>query len=114
MRHLTFKLPSCQRAAAALGVPPLPPGDLECLRPFGLHQRMPLWLYCLHEADKLAGGKMPGPVGGRIVAEVMIGMLQGDPSSYLNQEPDWSPDLAVNGRFSMVELLRFAKVVTAL
>jgi hypothetical protein len=44
----------------------------------------------------------------------MIGLLQGDPTSYLNQEPDWSPDLAVNNRFSMVELLKFAKVVTPL
>ena len=69
---------------------------------------------CPHEADKLAGCKTPGPVGGRIVAGVLIGMLQGGPPSYLNQEPDWSPDLAVNGLFSMVELLRFAKVVTAL
>ena len=44
----------------------------------------------------------------------MIGMLQCGPPSYLNPEPDWSPDLAVKGRFSMVELLRSATVVTAL
>jgi Animal haem peroxidase len=114
LRHLTFKLPSGQRVAAAMGVPPLPSGDMEVLRPFGLHQRTPLWVYCLMEADKTKAGKCLGPVGGRIVGEVMIGLLQGDPTSYLNQEPDWSPDLAVNGRFSMVELLRFAGVVTAL
>ena len=108
MRHLTFKLPLGQRAAAETKVPPLPPGG-----PFGLHQRTPLWFYCRHQADKLAGCKIPGPVGGRIVAGTMIGMLQGGPPSYLNQEPDWSPDLAVNGLFSMVELLRFATVVTA-
>jgi Animal haem peroxidase len=114
LRHLTFKLPSGQRVAAAMGVPPLPPGDMEVLRPFGLHQRTPLWVYCLMEADKTMAGKSLGPVGGRIVGEVMIGLLQGDPTSYLNQEPDWSPDLAVNGRFSMVELLRFAGVVTTL
>jgi len=97
-----------------MGIPPLRLGDLEMLRPFGLHERTPLWLYCLLKAEKTTEGKRFGDVGGRIVAEVMIGMLQGDPSSCLNQEPDWSPDLAVNGRFSMVELLRFAKVVTAL
>ena len=114
LRHLTFKVPSGQRVAGAMGVPLLPPADLEVLRPFGLHERTPLWFYCLLEAEKMTEGKRLGPVGGRIVAEVMIGMLQGDPTSYLNQEPDWSPDLAVNGRFSMVELLRFAKVVTAL
>jgi hypothetical protein len=68
----------------------------------------------LMEADKINAGKFLGPVGGRIVGEVMIGLLQGDSTSYLNQEPDWSPDLAVNGRFSMVELLRFAGVVTTL
>jgi hypothetical protein len=95
-------------------VPPLPVGDMEVLRPCGLHERTPLWVYCLMEADKTMAGKSLGPVGGRIVGEVMIGLLQGDPTSYLNQEPDWSPELAVNGRFSMVELLRFAKVVTTL
>jgi hypothetical protein len=114
LRHLTFKLPSGQRVAAAMGVPALPAGDTDWLQPFGLQQSTPLWLYCLMEADKTMAGKSLGAVGGRIVAEVMIGLLQGDPTSYLNQAPDWSPDLAVNGRFSMVELLRFAGVVTTL
>ena len=114
LRHLTFKLPSGQRVANAMGIPPLSSGDLDILQPFNLHERTPLWFYCLREAERLEAGKRLGPVGGRIVAEVMIGMLQGDPSSYLNQEPDWTPDLAINGRFSMVDLLRFAKVVTTL
>jgi hypothetical protein len=114
LRHLTFKLPSGQRVAGAMGVPPLSAADLEVLRPFGLHTRTPLWFYCLLEAEKTTEGRRLGAVGGRIVAEVMIGLLQGDPTSYLSQEPDWSPDFAVNGRFSMVELLRMAKVVTAL
>jgi hypothetical protein len=114
LRHLTFKLPSGQRVAGAMGVPVLPAADLEVLRPFGLHERTPLWFYCLLEAEKTMNGKSLGAVGGRIVAEVMLGLLQGDPQSYLNQEPDWSPDFAVNNRFSMVELLRMAKVVTTL
>lgn len=32
-----------------------------------------------------------GPVGGRIVAEVFLGLLAGDQTSYLNLDPTWSP-----------------------
>lgn len=32
-----------------------------------------------------------GPVGGRIVAEVFLGLLFADKKSYLNVEPDWTP-----------------------
>ena len=33
-----------------------------------------------------------GTVGGRIVAETLIGLLWGDGSSYLRQAPHWKPD----------------------
>lgn len=36
-------------------------------------------------------GEMLGPVGGRIVADVFLGLLQADPNSYI-QAP-WSPTL---------------------
>jgi hypothetical protein len=55
-------------------------------------------------------------VGGRIVAEVFIGLMQGDRESYLSQEPDWEPflptlDPASRGEdFKMVDLLKFAGV----
>ena len=64
----------------------------------------------------LAAGEHLGPVGGRIVAEVFIGLLQGDPYSYLSQDVDWTPflptiDPATTGSdFQMVDLLRFAGV----
>jgi hypothetical protein len=32
-----------------------------------------------------------GPVGGRIVAEVFLGLLFSDPSSYLHKNPGWTP-----------------------
>jgi Animal haem peroxidase len=112
LRHLTFKLPSGQRVAAAMGAQPLPEADLAELKPLGLHNRTPLWYYCLREADVMADAKRMGPVGGRIIGEVMIGLLQGDSTSYLCQEPDWTPELAANGQFTMVDLLRFAGVVT--
>jgi hypothetical protein len=44
-------------------------------------------------------------VGGRIVAETFIGILLTDSSSYLAQDPLWTPSLAVNGRFGLRELI---------
>ena len=64
----------------------------------------------------MENGERLGPVGARIVAEVFIGLIQGDRSSYLSQDPDWEPflptiDPAKTGEdFAMVDLLRFAGV----
>jgi len=67
-----------------------------------------LWFYILKESELKAEGKTLGPVGGRIVAEVFTGILKGDPTSYLQQEPDWKPTLGQD--FKMADLLRFAGV----
>jgi hypothetical protein len=71
-----------------------------------------LWFYILREADKMADGGTLGPVGGRIVAEVFIGLLEGDRMSYLRQDPDWTPTLTSEqeGDFRMTDLLKFAGV----
>ena len=57
-------------------------------------------------------GERLGPTGGRIVAEVLVGLLKGDPSSFLRQAPAWKPELpsAEPGHFTMADLLRFAGV----
>ena len=58
-----------------------------------------------------ARGERLGPVGGRIVAEVLIGLLEGDPGSFLRREPGWRPagiPAARRGRFTLSDLLRFA------
>jgi Animal haem peroxidase len=112
LRHLTVSIPSGQQVAAAMQEAPLSQADLSDLSSVHLRNRTPLWFYCLREAHVQTGGRRLGKVGGRIVAEVMIGLLEGDTASYLRQEPDWTPDLAVDGSFSMVDLLRFAGVVT--
>lgn len=114
LRHLTFKVPSGQRVAALMGLAPLPESALEDLRPFNLHKRTPLWFYCLREADEMGDGKRMGPVGGRIIGEVMIGLLQGDSTSYLKQSPDWTPTHGSNDGFTIVDLLKVAGVVTAM
>jgi hypothetical protein len=73
----------------------------------------PLWFYVLKEAELRAGGARLGPVGGRIVAEVLLGLLDRDRGSYLNQDPGFRPAppiAAAPGRFAMGDLLRFARV----
>ncbi len=70
----------------------------------------------LKEAELAEDGLHLGPVGGRIVAEVMLGLLELDPDSYLNGRPSrWQPTLAdrrgvVTGDFRMVDFLTFAGV----
>ena len=116
LRHLTFSLPSGQRVASAMGVPPLSKSDLADLKPHGLDDRTPLWFYVLREASVQANGEHMGAVGGRIIAEVFLGLLEGDRASYLSQEPDWQPSLPTidpsktGDDFTMIDLLRFAQV----
>jgi hypothetical protein len=95
-------------------LPELAPADLKDLDGYGLDKRTPLWFYVLREAEVIADGLHLGPVGGRIVAEVMIGQLQGDSLSYLNQDPDWTPSYGTGEAFTMPDLLRTAGVVATL
>ncbi|MGZ8634027.1 MAG: peroxidase family protein [Solirubrobacteraceae bacterium] len=107
LRAKHLGLPSGQSVARAMGIAPLSARRLELSGDLGRHA--PLWYYVLKEAEKVADGKSLGPVGGRIVAEVLIGLLAADPLSYLSVEPGWRPPLAnENGEFGMPELVRFA------
>ena len=47
----------------------------------GWQGETPLWYYVLREADVRAGGNRLGPAGARIVGEVVIGLLDLDPTS---------------------------------
>jgi hypothetical protein len=111
LRHLTWSLPSGQSIAAAMGMTAVGKHDLSELKPYGFHKSTPLWLYVLKEAEVIEDGLHLGPVGGRIVAEVLIGLLQSDPSSYLVQKPKWTPTLTLAGSsFRMKDFLTFAGV----
>ena len=73
----------------------------------------PLWFYILKEAEIVGKGRTLGPVGGRIVAEVLVGLLSKDPNSYLALNPGWKPGppvTPVRGQFKMADLLNFAGV----
>lgn len=76
----------------------------------GLHLQTPLWYYILKEAEQRSGGTRLGPVGATIVSEVFVGLVEGDPLSYLRKKgAHWTPTLpsTTPGRFTMADLLRF-------
>jgi hypothetical protein len=111
LRQLTWSLPSGQDVARAMGIKKLTPGDLRELKPYGFEKSTPLWYYVLREAELRSGGLTLGQVGGRIVAEVLIGLLQADPKSFLSRQPGWTPTLTAAGRsFRMTDFLTFAGV----
>lgn len=82
--------------------------DGQVAKALGFDQQTPLWYYILKEAQVLGNGERLGPVGSRIVAEVFVGLVQGDKQSFMNQ-PGWKPGLpsAAKGDFTMTDLLRF-------
>jgi hypothetical protein len=60
---------------------PTPRSDWATIR--GWDGEVPLWFYILKEVELLYNGERLGPVGGRIMAETLVGLLQRDPNSYL-------------------------------
>jgi hypothetical protein len=95
-------------------LPILAAADLDDLDTVQLNERTPLWFYILREAQVTEDGERLGSVGGRIVAEVIIGLIKGDRNSYLRQDPDWTPTYGPNGSFAIVDLLEVADVVAVL
>jgi Animal haem peroxidase len=115
-------LPNGQHVACAMGVKPLDDKDILIGKgvdkpdagdaPVGIDtvapvfkNNCPLWTYILAEAMKHQEKvQIPvqehlsittpqlGPVGGRIVAEVFLGLLFGDNHSLLRLEPSWEPE----------------------
>ena len=112
LRHLTWSMPSGQRIAASTGSPVLGSDHFPELRQYGLglEASTPLWYYVLREASVFNDGARLGPVGGRIVAETIIGLLQLDKSSYLNTGFRPSLPSQTPGTFTMTDLLRWARV----
>ena len=117
LRHITWEIPSGQDVARTMGVDPLSAADLSDLGQLGadLDTATPLFFYLLREADVMADGLHLGPTGGRIVAEVFLGLLELDDTSYSNVSGGWRPTLPQrNGTtgddFTMADLLTIAGV----
>jgi hypothetical protein len=132
LRGEQMSLPSGQDVARAMGVTPLrddqillgkatgDPADSQIATAVSpeFAGRVPLWTYVLAEsinqAYDVSDGAIQGeqvrpytlgPVGGRIVAETMVGLMLADPRSVLHS---WfRPDRAfsTNGRFGFRELI---------
>ncbi|GCE30607.1 myeloperoxidase [Dictyobacter alpinus] len=104
-------LPSGEAIARLMDVAPLT-ADQIGLSAMGWEGETPLWYYLLKEAEVYTGGEAMGPVGGRIIAEVLLGLLVCDPTSYWHAPDGWSPTLpaATPQDFTMADLLRFAGV----
>jgi hypothetical protein len=135
-RGRTFGLASGQEVARALDETPIPDDklvigkataedekDQELLVDIsnGFAGRAPLWVYILSEAQVVsweAGSGLPkddipiklGPVGGRIVAEVLAALLRGDPTSYLHQKTAFRPipEFTRDGKFGLAQLINVA------
>ena len=116
MRHVNFGLPSGQAVARLMGAQVLTSAQLAELEPYGMDRSTPLWFYILKEAELMEGGLRLGPVGGRIVGEVFLGLLKADSESYLAVERNWKPVLpsATAGQFRVTDLLTLAGVVPPL
>ncbi|KQR52466.1 hypothetical protein ASF88_13125 [Leifsonia sp. Leaf336] len=115
LRGKRLGLPSGEDVSLAMGIDPLTPAELfdgvglADATVSDLSGRTPLWFYILKESGVRADGACLGPVGGRIVAEVLIGLLAGDHLSYLSVQPNWRPTLGpVAGEFTLSDIVNLA------
>jgi len=67
----------------------------------------PLWLYVLKEAEALHAGEQLGPVGGRVVGELPVGIIDSDPESFRSVDREWQPALPGRcaGSFGLADIL---------
>jgi hypothetical protein len=109
LRGNALDLPSGETVARAMEIEPLSHEELE-LGQFGWQGETPLWYYVLKESEMREEGERLGAVGGRIVAEVLLGLIDADPRSFRSVDPAWHPPLpgARDGTFTMADFLRFA------
>jgi Animal haem peroxidase len=99
------ELPSGESVARFMGVEPLSEDEVGLSRS-GWEGETPLWLYVLRESSVRRDGDALGEVGGRIVGEVLVGIIASDPESYLSVEPSWEPTLPRHEeRFRLRDLL---------
>jgi hypothetical protein len=116
LRGKMVGLPPGQSVARYMKLEPLTPDQIaqgpdgEVARKHNLHIESPLWYYILKEAQIVHDGRRLGPVGSRILAEVFVGLLEGDSSSFLNRCPGWKPAPPIarkDGVFTAANLIAF-------
>ncbi|MCB0522177.1 MAG: peroxidase [Lewinellaceae bacterium] len=128
LRANSFLMPSGESLAERMG---RPADEIKRVHDFvkqqthpyqiNLKRGTPLWFYLLAEAEVLGrkdyDGHKPGeglgPVGATIVAEVLLGLLELDSSSFFGNNRNWQPNLTADGTMSMKTLLESAMLVAA-
>ncbi len=87
VRGVRMQLPAASAVARKLGLPHL---DIR------MQEDEALWFYILREAQSEAplgsDGDRLGVLGSILVAATFAGLLKGDPLSFFNLEPGWTPD----------------------
>ena len=106
LRGTATGLPSGEAVARQVAEPPLAPEEIG-LAALGWSGETPLWYYILREAAVRENGERLGPVGSLLVGEVLLGVIDADPSSQRSVDPDWQPSLPSRepGRFTLTDLL---------
>src|ERR1700733_9591448 len=92
-------LPSGEALARYLGAAALTAEQVG-VASTGWSGETPLWYYILREADVFTGGHRLGPVGGRIVAEVLVGLIDADSTSFRKSREEWRPRKTLSGLLS--------------
>ena len=118
-RGQSFLIPSGENVAECIGVEH---DDLNKVKAHiknlapnvDLSNGIPLWFYILAEAECMGrldlDGNKPGEglgeVGGTIVAETLIGLIEKDSSSFLSKDRSWTPKKYGINVFTMADLVK--------
>jgi len=105
LRGKRLGLPAGQDVATAMGLKPLSNQQLGLTEP-EWKGKAPLWFYILKEAELLGGDRL-GPVGGTILAEVVLGLMACDKASYFTTNPGFTPGAG----YTMGDFLKWADVI---
>jgi hypothetical protein len=130
LRAQSFLIPSGEQVAGAImaaGATEITTAMIETVREegdkLGFPKATPLWIYLLAEGKaigrmdenaqgqkKFVKGEGLGPVGARLVGEVIIGLLELDSRSFLGANRNWSPadtndKIGANGVTNLYQLL---------
>jgi hypothetical protein len=111
LRGCTYQLPCGQDVARAMGLATLDEGAITTTgaQP-PLNSATPLWYYVLAEAEASENGEHLGQLGGRILTEVLAGLIDGDRNSFLNIDPHRQPvhiPLSGGPAVKMADLITF-------
>lgn len=120
LRGQSFLLPSGEVVAGFVGIPQAEIDKVllhirNSIGTIDLSNGIPLWFYILAEAECIgrddgnisSPGEGLGLVGGTIVCETLIGLMEMDGMSFLSRNRNWTPSLNPTGNFTMADLLTF-------